>query len=468
MDLSKQPTNLEPSILVIFGITGDLAQRKVLPALYHLFAAGLLHDQTYIVGTSRREVAMDDIIERLQTAVADHDPVVLERLKTRLSMLQVDPTDDNDYVNLRTHLQGIEDNASVCLHRLFYLSIPPQVYGGIVQRLGQHGLNQGCIHGSTSSRLLVEKPFGYDLVSAQELIAKTAEHFNEEQVYRIDHYLAKETAQNILVFRKNNALFNQVWNRENISQISITAVEKISIEGRANFYENVGALRDLIQSHLMQLLSLTLMEIPDEITADSVHAAKQNVLNSIASVPADQVNERAVRGQYDSYKTEVDNDRSTTETYASVVLFSNDPLWSGVPLRLTTGKALKQKRTSITVDFGTDHINRLQFRIQPDEGITLTLQVKKPGLATDVEPTTMEFAYETAFLQNGIVADAYERVLIEAIRGDHMLFATDQEVLSSWRILQPLLDEWGKSADDLVTYKSGSDGPDVTKLTVKE
>jgi len=461
-------TALEPTILVIFGITGDLAERKVLPALYHLFANDLVHPQTYLVGTSRRDISVADILKRIEHAVTAHtdgfDPAVLQKMATHFSMLKVDPTVDADYAQLRDRLQQIEDKAGVCLHRLFYLSIPPQVYGGIVQRLGQNGLNTGCSHGVTASRLLVEKPFGYDLHSAQELISKTSEHFSEEQIFRIDHYLAKETAQNILTFRQHNPLFNQIWNHRHITGVSITAIESIGIEGRGNFYEHVGALRDLVQSHLMQLLSPTLLDIPSDMTADAIHKAKQSVLDSITPVPADQVANRSVRGQYQTYREEVHNPDSTTETYASLVLYSQDPRWEGVPLKLTTGKALKIKRTSITVDFGDQpHSNRLQFRLQPNEGITLALRVKKPGLTSAMEETTMDFAYHTAF-QAHSPRDAYERVLIEAIRGDHLLFATDEEVLASWRILQPLLDEWAKSSADLVIYPSGSDGPDTSKL----
>ncbi len=462
--MSQTPA-LEPSILVIFGITGDLAARKVLPALYHLYKYDLIHEHSYLVGTSRRAVAVDDIIEHIRQSIAQNDEAVdetvLARIRRNFTMLQLNPTDDADYQQLRDHLQTVEDNAGVCLHRLFYLSIPPQVYGGIVERLGQHGLNQGCSHGTTSSRLLVEKPFGYDLASAEDLITRTAGHFSEDQVFRIDHYLAKETAQNILTFRRQNPLFNQVWDNRHITRVSITAAEKIGIEGRANFYEHVGALRDLIQSHLLQLLSLTLMEVPAELNSNAIHAAKQQVLNTIEPMAADRVALQTVRGQYDGYREEVQNNDSTTETYASIVLYSNDERWQGVPLRLTTGKGLKIKRTSVTIDFGEGGVNRLQFRIQPNEGITLTLQVKKPGFATDIEATTMAFDYQSAFQANG--PDAYERVLVDAIRGDHTLFATDTEVLSAWRILEPIIHEWSKQ-QGIASYAVGSDGPDVSHL----
>jgi glucose-6-phosphate 1-dehydrogenase len=452
---------LEPSALVIFGITGDLAKRKVLPALYHLFQDQLVHEQTYLVGTSRRQVATDEILGHIRDAVTKSDgsvdQAVMDRLASHFSMLEINPVNEADYDKLREHLSQLEETAGTHLQRLFYLSIPPQVYGGIVERLGTHGLNQG-------GRLLVEKPFGYDLQSAEELIAATSAHFSEDQIFRIDHYLAKETAQNILIFRCNNPMFNRIWNNQNIRRVSITAAESIGIEGRANFYDHTGALRDLIQSHLMQLLSLTLMDIPETITSENVHANKQAVLQNILPIPADQVAVRTVRGQYQTYRDEVENPDSTTETFASMVLYSQDERWAGIPLRLTTGKALKVKRTSITVDFGEGAVNRLQFRIQPDEGITLKLQVKKPGFTDEIEPTHMDFTYESAFTGVGN-PDAYERVLVEAIRGDHLLFATDQEVLAAWHILQPVLNEWNKQATELMIYESGSDGPDVSGLT---
>ncbi|CAN5153175.1 glucose-6-phosphate dehydrogenase [soil metagenome] len=458
----------DPSVIVIFGITGDLARNKVLPAIYHLFKSQLISDHSFLVGTSRHETTTEHIVDTLkQTIISsgeEADEAVLAQLTSHLTMIQLDPETDEHYIQLKEHLQQLEDSIGTCLQQFFYLSIPPQVFGTIVDRLGKHGLNHGCSHGTTTSRLLIEKPFGYDSDSAKELIAHTAQYFDEAQLFRIDHYLAKETAQNILTFRKQNPLFSHIWNNKHITKISITAAEAIGIEGRANFYDQVGALRDSVQSHLMQLLSLTLMDVPEEMNATTVHEAKQAVLDALQPVPADLVNDRAVRGQYSSYRQEVGNPDTATETYASVVLFSEDPKWQGVPLKLTNGKALRIKRTSITIDFGEAGVNRLQFRIQPNEGITLTLQVKQPGLATEVSPTSMEFDYQTAFKFTGSL-DAYERVLIEAMRGDHTLFATDKEVLAAWNILQPVIDAWQGGNEDMTLYESGSDGPDVTKLS---
>lgn len=254
-----------------------------------------------------------------------------------------------------------------------------------------------------------------------------------------------------MTFRARNPLFNRIWNYRHITGVTITATETIGIEGRVGFYEHVGALRDLIQSHLLQLLSLTLLDLPSELSSQQVHDAKLQLLKSI--LPANPV--EAVRGQYESYRKEVDNDISATETYAALTLFSQDNDWQGVPLRVITGKAMAQKHTEICVYFGGG--NQLQFRMQPDEGIRLSLEVKKPGLSEQepVETTNMDFTYEHAFSGVGN-PDAYERVLLDALRGDHLLFATDQEILASWNILQPVLTAWQQHSDDLIIYPSGS------------
>jgi glucose-6-phosphate 1-dehydrogenase len=457
---------IAPLILVIFGITGDLAKRKVLPALYHLLKENLLPEEFVLIGTSRREISNDDLLKEVELCVleADNtcDPEVIDRFKMRLRMLKLDPVNGEDYVNLRTTIDEIEAQHSQSMNRLFYLSIPPQVYGPIVRQLGEYGLNHGSEQYQGEARLLVEKPFGYDLTSAQELIEATAKQFSEEQIFRIDHYLAKESAQNILTFREQNPLFSSVWDNHHIKNISVVAAEKIGIEGRADFYEQVGALRDLIQSHLLQLLALTTMELPSDVSdANAIHTAKQALLNAVLPPAADQMIDKVIRGQYEGYKDEVKNPDSTTETYASLQLTINTPRWEGVPITLTTGKSLAAKKTEITVCIGTDDDespNKLTFRVQPNEGINVELLVKQPGFEQALQPAQMEFSYQATFDEHDH-PDAYERVLIDAARGDHALFATSEEVLASWRILEPILQHWQRSSDDLKTYSVGSDGP---------
>ncbi len=457
-----------PSSLVIFGITGDLASRKVLPALFHLLKDNLLPADFEIVGTSRQALTVEALLKDTELCSLEDnnvcDPATLAAFSEHLRIVQLDPSSGEGYDQLRQTLDEIETAHGVCMNRLYYLSIPPQVYESVVQSLGEHGLNQGCQHGTGKSRLLVEKPFGYDYTSAEALIATTATAFEEDQIYRIDHYLAKESAQNILTFRQHNPLFTSIWNNQYVTSIDIVAYEQIGIAGRANFYEHVGALRDLIQSHLLQLLALTTMELPTPIgDIAAIHAAKQALLGAIVPPTADAVAQDVVRAQYDGYRDEVNNQNSTTETFVSLRLRIANDRWQGVPITLATGKAMAQKRTDITVCFGhagTDVAdNQLTFRIQPNEGIDVQLLVKKPGFDDVVRPASMDFSYVATFVDDHGHPDAYERVLVDAIRGDHTLFATSQEVLASWHILQPILVQWANDSNDLLTYPIGSNGP---------
>lgn len=460
-------SQLEPAIIVIFGITGDLAQRKLLPALYHLLKDDLLHEDTEIVGVTRRDTSTDELLNKTELCVieADNvcDPAVLKLMKQRLRMHKMDLTNGEDYEQLYTYLNSIETEHGMCMNRLYYLSIPPSVYEPIVANLGDHGLNKSCQHGRAATRLLIEKPFGYDLPSARELIAETGKHFNEQQIFRIDHYLAKETVQNILTFRFQNPIFETIWDNKHIQHIDILASEKIGIEGRANFYEQVGALRDFIQSHLLQLLATVTMEQPKHMSSEAIHASRLALLDAIEQVPADKVQELAIRGQYDGYRKEVDRPDSHTETFAALHLSIDAPRWKQVPITVRTGKALHEKQTAVTVTFkhlGDDikHANVLTFSVQPREGIGINLYAKRPGFDNELEMVPMEFSYERSFDDHGH-PDAYERVLVDAVKGDRTLFATSEEVIASWRILQPIIEQWSKGADDLQTYKVGSNGP---------
>lgn len=456
---------LDPAIFVVFGVTGNLAQHKLLPAFYHLFKDNLLPEATEIVGVSRRALSIDDLLKNVELCVMEVDgacdPAALTKFKRHLRLIQFDPVNDSDYDTLLATLNKIETEQGVCMNRLFYLSIPPQVYEPVIHNFGQHHLNEGCQHHKAVSRLLVEKPFGYDLASARELVRNTARHFSEDQVFRIDHYLAKETVQNILVFRLRNPLFSSQWDNQHIQAIDLELRENIGVEGRSEFYDNVGALRDVVQNHLMQLLTLTTMDLPKNIhNSDALHRSKQNVLAAIPSVNTQQ--QPVIRAQYVGYQDEVKNPGSTTETYVSLGLTIDNDRWRGVPIRIITGKALEAKRTTITLTFapnlqlGTS--NRLTFRIQPNEGIDVELTVKRPGFEDKTEAVQMDFSYHGAF-DDPAHPDAYERVLLDAVRGDHSLFATSQEVLEAWRILQPVLTAWERDSDDLLSYRPGSGGP---------
>lgn len=437
-------------VLVIFGITGDLSKRKLLPALYHLLSQGQLPEDTTILGISRRPLSSDELLEQVELCVLEKDnvcdPEGLRRMQAALQSVQLDPSAPDDFARLQQVLDSLDEEGK--RDRIIYMSIPPDAYAPIVQRLGEHGLNDD------RTRLLIEKPFGYDLASAESLIGLLAEHYTERQIYRIDHYLAKETAQNLLTFRMHNPIFTHLWNNEHIAQVHILASESLGVESRSDFYEKTGALRDLIQSHLMQLLAMVLMDIPGSMESHDIHLSKQCFLEQLAAANPMQ----AVRAQYEGYTDEVDNPASTIETYAKVRLQHGARRWQGTEIILETGKALPAKNTSITLTFkGTDGQanNRLLFQLQPDEGIRLDLVVKKPGYGNETETTALSFTYESAFADEQHI-DAYERVLMDAVRADQALFASSQEVLATWRVLQPTIDAWTDNGEGLERYKRGS------------
>lgn len=469
--INWQTENLKPSIIIIFGITGDLSRRKLLPALYELIKNDLLPPKTKIVGVTRGTTTLEQLMDAAEKSICANDkvcdPAVLKKLRDITTMRQMDLVGMDHYRQLGEYLDQLEDEAGICLNRLFYLSIPPQVLMTITNRLGLHGLNKACKHGG-STRLLFEKPFGYDLESGRELIEETARYFKEEQVFRIDHYVAKETVQNILTFRFRNPIFEDIWDAKHIDHIEIAAFEKLDIEGRAIFYEQTGALRDLIQSHLLQLLATVTMEKPAKFESASIHKEKLQLLESVAQIRPDKLAECALRGQYDGYRQEVGNDESIVETYAALKVFIENPRWVGVPIIIKTGKALAEKSTHVAVHFRPvasdhNHLNVLRFHIQPNEGISVDLWVKKPGFERVLQTANMSFSYQQAFDEHGH-PDAYERVLVDAIRGDRTLFATGDEVLAAWRVVEPVIQEWSKNDHGLKSYAKGSTGPDISKL----
>jgi len=447
-----------PLILVIFGITGDLAQRKLLPALYQLLKAGDLPLQLHIVGISRRDVTKDDVYANLASFVGEPDfnGDLLQHLKDCTEMVQMDLLNEDAYRELLEHLQEVESGYEDGASRLYYLSIPSQAFTPIIRLLGATGHNAPLVSGD-APRLLIEKPFGYDLASAKELVGVLNENFGEGQIYRIDHYVAKETVQNILVFRFQNPLFESIWNSQHIDHISIVAFEQLDIEGRANFYEQTGALRDLIQSHLLQLLAITTMRRPAQLESVDIHTAKFDLLSAVRPIAPDEVGSKAIRGQYEGYRDEVGKADSNVETFARLELAIDNDQWRGVPIVLETGKALDAKRTAVTISFRPEESNQLVFRIQPAEGITLRLQVKRPGIKTITDRADMDFDYTKSF--NDRPAEAYERVIVDAIRGDQTLFATAAEVIRSWEIVENVLEQWSRGGDDLRYYSKGSIGP---------
>jgi glucose-6-phosphate 1-dehydrogenase len=416
--------------LLVFGITGDLSTRKLLPALGSILSSKSAPD-VQIIGVSRREVNVEEL---LQSSLGDTD------LAKHVSVFSMNLADLGDYGRLKEYVALGDDE-----QLLVYLSVPPTAAAQIVDFLGQTGLNLPNV------KLLFEKPFGVDLASAEDVIARTARYYKENQIYRIDHYLAKEMAQNIVAFRGGNALFGHVWNNGAIEKIEVVALEKIGVEGRAGFYEQTGALRDVAQGHLMQLLALVLMEIPSNFDWDTLPKLRQAALASIR--PGDP--RQAVRAQYEGYQHEVENPGSLTETFVSLHLASNDPRWKDVALVLTTGKALNKKATEVRVYFRKFHdaqSNCLVFKIQPDEGIEIELFTKRPGYERKFERQKLGFSYP----EDTVLPDAYEQVLVDAILSQKSLFTSSEEVLASWRILQPILDSWGMADQPLFIYPRGS------------
>lgn len=461
------PLNLEPAILTIFGITGDLAQRYLLPAIYQLAHSNLLPDSFRIVGVSRRSISASDVVESIRLSLdkkgITYSSETLEKIGAAISVVSMDITDPAEYARLKQMLDATETEQGRCLYRLYYLAIPATVYGPVVERLGEHDLNHGCQHGNTDSRLLIEKPFGYDLTSAKELIKTLSHSFHEKQIYRIDHYLAKETVQNILTFRMANPFFQTVWNNHHISRITITAAESIGIEGRAFFYEPIGALRDIIQSHLLQIAALITMELPSDLSTAVTHQARRDMLESFQPPRGDVMARETIRAQYDSYAQEAGNLDSQTETFAAVKLGIDHKNWYGVPLFLCTGKKLAHKTTEVVIDFKksptSSYTNSLTMHIQPNEGIVLDLHIKRPGFENEIKNTEMNFYYKNVSEERQ--PEAYERVVVDALRGDQTLFTTSHEVLASWHVIQPILDAWQHNNVPLHTYPAGSAGPSV-------
>jgi glucose-6-phosphate 1-dehydrogenase len=428
-----------PTIIVIVGITGDLAKRKLLPAIDQLARANALPEQFRIIGITRQAN-----VELGSLTAAVSDPAFIH---DHTELFEMDLVQAGEYDRLVAHLNQVEKGFGARAQRLFYLSIPPQMSQPIIELMGTSGLSR-----VDQTKLLLEKPFGVDLPSATELVAHIDRHFSSEQVYRIDHYLAKEMAQNIVVFREENMLFKKTWNRDFIESIHITASEKIGIEGRAGFYEQTGALRDLVQSHLLQLAALTLMDAPQPEDMQRVPARRLAALKQLAVVV-----DSAKRGQYEGYQQEVGNSGSTTETFVALTLESQDSRWSGVPITVLTGKAMKEKKTEIRIVYRRDgerEANELILSLQPNERVEVRLWAKRPGYERQLEKRSLRFSYE----EDERLPEAYERVLLDAIKSDHSLFATGEEILETWRILDSLQRGWEMAgAEGLVTYQRGSD-----------
>lgn len=416
--------------LVIFGVTGDLSRRKLLPALRKIVASRAI-DDLEIIGISRNKLDIKELVGP-----------ELAKISKGITM---DMTSLDDYHGLKKEILPQAGEQT-----LIYLSIPPVASTRVADNLGQVGINNPRV------KLLFEKPFGLDLASAKDMVERTSRFFDETQIYRIDHYIAKEMVQNIVAFRSGNAMFRQLWGGRSVDRVEVRAFETIGIVGRAQFYEQTGALRDVLQGHLMQLLSLILMDIPSKLDWGQLPDLRLQALKRI--LPAQP--KLTTRAQYRTYKDEVESSTSQVETFVKVELNSDSLIWENIPLTLVTGKGLDRKVTEIIVYFRAGHVeqsNALRFKIQPDEGIEIDLFVKSPGYERVYERQKLQYKYP----EDATLPEAYEQVLVDAIKSRKSLFTSSQEILESWRILQPVLSAWAFDDSPIAIYKSGTSAQEI-------
>ncbi len=483
----QQARTPEPNCFVIFGASGDLTRRKLMPALFRLYVQGLLPSRFSVVGVARRPLSDEEFRAQMREAVATYGTLreeaagLWERFAALLRYVPFEFHDEAGYQRLGQVLADEDEHHGTSGNRLFYLATPPDAFPVIALNLGRAGLAHP-VPGSWT-RIVVEKPFGRDLHSARKLNERLHEFFEEPQIFRIDHYLGKETVQNILVFRFGNAIFEPLWNRRYVDHVEITVAETVGVEGRGAYYDSTGALRDMVQNHMMQLLALTAMEPPATFAADAVRDEKVKVLRSIRPFTPEQVRTEAVRARYvpglvegrlvPGYRQEegVAPD-SHTPTYVALRLMIDNWRWAGVPFYLRHGKRLPKRVTEIAMVYNRpplrlfrDHSdssdrvepNTIILRIQPDEGISLKFAAKAPGPAMDLRSVTMDFLYSASF---GITPpDAYERLLLDAMLGDHTLFTRSDEVEVAWSLLEPILEAWDRDDEGMAIYEAGTWGP---------
>ena len=474
---------VEPFDLVVFGGAGDLAYRKLLPALYQRHRDGQLPAVGRIIGVSRRAMSDDEYRAATREALAKHVPpgdveaATVETFLKRLHFVPVDAKGEAGWSDLAAVLKGCEDRV-----RAFYLAVGPELFGLISAKLGATGLV------TQNSRVIIEKPIGHDLASASEVNDAVGAVFAERQIYRIDHYLGKETVQNLMALRFGNALFEPLWNAAHIDHVQITVAESLGVEGRGGYYDTSGALRDMVQNHILQLLCLVAMEPPSHMDADSVRDEKLKVLRSLKPIDDLDSGTVTVRGQYRAgagpdgavpgYTSEIENARSTTETFVAIKAEISNWRWAGVPFYLRTGKRLAERVSEIVVAFraiphsifddgaGAIERNQLVIRLQPDEGVRLWLMIKDPGpggMRLRYVPLDMSFA--TAF---GVRSpDAYERLILDVIRGNQTLFMRRDEVEAAWKWIDPIAEAWSRSSEPPKGYTAGTWGPSASVALIE-
>lgn len=488
-DLSEPIRLTAPCVMVIFGATGDLTGRKLLPALYNLAKDDQLPVHFACVGFARREKSNEEFRKEMQEAVERFSRTkplnddLWRHFEDKLYYHRSEFDHDDGYESLKKLLEQLDNKYETKGNRLFYLSTPPSYFPLIIEKLHEHGLIYPYENSRDEpwSRVIIEKPFGHDLASAQALQNHITKFLNEDQIFRIDHYLGKETVQNLLALRFSNPIFESIWNNRYIDNVQITVAEEIGIGTRGNFFEEAGILRDIVQNHMMQLVSLVGMDPPVNLQAQAIRDEKVKVLESIRAIAPTEMDKYTVRGQYGSgfingtavcgYRQESKvSPTSNVETFAALELYINNWRWSGVPFYLRAGKRLPKRATEIAIVFkpvpagclfqiGDNQIesNILVVRIQPDEGISFKMNCKVPGLFSAIQPVKMDFRYGSTF---GLTPpEAYERLLCDCMTGDNTLFARADEVMASWKLLTPVLNHWANTKADFPNYKAGTWGP---------
>ena len=486
--MKNSANQLNDQVLVIFGASGDLTYRKLIPSVFDLYMQNLLPKNFAVLGVSRSSFSDEEFREKLKPGIKefalfkDAPKEKIEFFSKLLFYASVDTNDEEDYAKIKTRLKQIDEKLNTGENFIYYLSTPPALYTKIPKALAKHGLNKAQ-NNKNWRRIIIEKPFGTDLESAQSLNQFLLKHFDENQIYRIDHYLGKETVQNLLVARFANGIYEPLWNRNFIDRVEVTAAESIGVGSRGGYYEHSGALRDMLQNHLMQVVALIAMEPPTKINAMAIRNEKLKVFQSLRTLSEEAIRKDVVRGQYlaanvngetlKAYREEQGVDpASRTETYIAMKFFIDNWRWGDVPFYIRTGKRLPTRVTEVVIHFKpTPHQlfvenkemirngNSLVIRIQPDEGILLKTGLKVPGAGYKVADVNMDFRYKD--LQETYVPSAYERLLLDSMQGDATLYARGDGVEEAWKFVQPVLDYFENGDADLFGYPSGTWGPDT-------